>query len=249
MSSQLKHSSSTYPWCGFLFPPELSSILKQVREGESLSSEPIMQSAVKLDKFLDRPPIVELETVNICNSKCQFCIAREQVVKKAVMDEGLFDNIALQISELGTGQLCLVPMLGDPLLDDNIVSHASALRKLGNMDVIRLVTNGLAFDRHSDKQLILLFNTLDILEISIGPNQDVYQAMFGVDRFEHLISQLERVSTLMKRVPERPKSIILCGRACGEDFSVDYRLAIIAWRLTGKFEITWTRKYMDWGGY
>lgn len=246
MSAPLKYSSST--WCDSLLFAELSSLLNQAREGKVLSSEPIIQNSVKLGKILDRSPIVELETVNICNSKCQFCISREQAAKKAVMDEGLFDNIARQISELGTGQLCLVPMLGDPLLDDNIASHASALRMFGNMDVIRFVTNGLAFDRHSDEQLIQLFTTLDTLEISIGPNPDVYRVMFGVDRFEHLISQLQRVSTLMGRVPVRPKNITLCGRACDEDFWIDPRLGNIARRLTGKSEITWTRKYMDWGG-
>ncbi len=162
IGTQLKYSSSN------LGDSHLSlkffSLLNQLRKEEVPPSELIINNIAKLSKILNRPPIVELETVNICNAKCQFCIYRKQVIKKAVMDEKLFENIACQISELGTGQLCLVPMLGDPLLDDNISSHALALRRLCNLDTIRFVTNGLGFYRHSDEQLIQLFTVLDSLE-------------------------------------------------------------------------------------
>lgn len=199
-------------------------------------------------EILARPPIVEFETVNICNAKCNFCLYKDKVPKKAIMDESLFKRVAAEVADAGTGQLRLVPMLGDPLLDDGLVAHVLHLRELGNLDCIRLVTNGLAFDHFCDDELIQVFSVLDILEISLGPNRDVYHQMFGVDRFEHLVRQLERVANLMDVVTRRPTTIRLCGRACGQEFSVDGRLAALASRLCGNKKIDWTREYMDWGG-
>lgn len=201
-----------------------------------------------LARYIDRPQTVELETVNICNAKCRFCPYPQQVPKKSLMSDRMFEDVARQITACGMGELCLTPMLGDPLLDPQIAARAARLRELGNLEKLRLITNGLALDRHSDDELVLLFDALDVLEISLGPNRHVHHAMFGVDQFEHLIEQLERVCDLVGGMANPPRRILLCGRACGDEFATDPRIDGIARRLCGTHEVVWSREYFDWGG-
>lgn len=227
---------------------EVHSLLEMAWAGQELPDPVLADKITQLSRILDRPPIVELETINVCNSRCRFCISRLQNVKKCRMDETLFEDISRQIAAQGTQQLCLVPLLGDPLLDDDVVRHAALLREVGNIGMLRLVTNGLALDRFCDEDLLQLLQCLDRLEISIGPNAYVYKAMFGVDRFEHLIANLERLARLVAGMSERHVDIVLVGRACGENFGTDLRLFPVAQILTGKATIVWTREYMDWGG-
>lgn len=227
---------------------EVKGYLSDFRAGSNLPSNPIAALTGILCNVLDKPHIVEFETVNVCNSKCIFCISRNITRKKELIDKNLFESCILQISKLGASQLCLAPMLGDPLLDDHVISHAEFIHKTENMGVLRLVTNGLAFDKYDDDQLLRLFNAIDVLGISVGPNDYVYRTMFGVDRFDHLIRQLERVCGIIEKMSDRLNNITLCGRASGSDFWVDPRLSEISARLTGTKNISWTREYMDWGG-
>ncbi|MEK7991810.1 MAG: FkbM family methyltransferase, partial [Thiotrichaceae bacterium] len=201
-----------------------------------------------LRKLLIHPPIIEVETINICNAKCSFCLYKDKIVKKKAMEDDLFDVVCTQIAQYGTEQLCLTPMLGDPLLDPRLAYHTQKIKQQDNMGILRVVTNGLAFDKHSDEELIQIFNNVDVLEISLGPNQEVYRQMFGVDRFEHLLKQLQRIVLLMPQVTHKIKKLILCGRACGKEFSVDERLSKLALQLCGSDKISWTQEYMDWGG-
>lgn len=195
-----------------------------------------------------RPPIVELETVNMCNAKCEFCLYKEKAPDKKIdISEELFISAVDQIDSLGTNQLCLVPMLGDPLLDKNLIQHLTYIHSKNNFDVVRLVTNGISFDKYTDKELILLLTVVDTLEVSLAPNQLVYKEMFGVNKFEKVVSNLYRLTKLKQQVINPPKRIVLCGRACGDDFIVDDRLEEIA-ELLGCGAFDWTREYMDWGG-
>ena len=201
----------------------------------------------KLAQILARPPIIELETVNVCNAKCRFCISRKIRRQRSQMSEDLFAQTALEVTRSGCRQLCLDPMSGDPFLDNRLPQRAVFLKRLGNIEQLRIVTNLIALDRFDDEAVVCLLETVDILQISLGPNRDVYATMFGVDRFEHVINNLERLAHLLESITNRP-FIELCGRACGKDFEVDHRLSELAQRLTGHTNIEWTREYMDWGG-
>ncbi len=202
----------------------------------------------KLVTLLRRPRVVELETVNICNALCSFCLYKNNVPKRQEMPKDVFANVIDQIAVLGTDELCLVPMLGDPLLDRYLMGRVDKLAEAANFREIRFVTNALAFDRWADDDIVKLLNVVGVFQISIGPNLRVYKELFGVDRFELLISQLERLTDLWDRIENKPRKVEFCGRACGDSFEVDQRLEQISEMLCTVKPIVWRTEYLDWGG-
>lgn len=205
-------------------------------------------ASARLVTRLQRPRVVEVETVNICNALCGFCVYKNNIPKRQEMAEDTFRNAVEQIAKLGTDEFVLVPLLGDPLLDRKLMSRLETLSTKETLKTVRLVTNGLALNSWSDEDLEFLLGTVDRLEISIGPNRHVYKEMFGLDRFEHLISQLERLAGLIEKASDKPRHIEFCGRACGASFEVDQRLIAIADRICTVKPIEWLTQYLDWGG-
>lgn len=199
-------------------------------------------------KRIQRPRIIEVETVNICNARCGFCPYKNNIPKRQEMPAGDFEDTLNQISEYGTDELSMVPMLGDPLLDTNLMERFLHLSHTKNLKEIRLVTNGLALNRWSDEDIVRILNITGNLEISLGPNREVYKEMFGIDRFEHLVTQLERLADLMDTVKNKPRRVEFCGRACGDAFKVDARIETLSKRLCTVMPVFWRTEYLDWGG-
>lgn len=227
---------------------DVSEVIKNCQSIEVINNIKCAETFDLFFSLLLKPPIVELETVNICNAKCVFCMYKMAKLKPMKMPDALFERVVHQISLSNIKQLCLTPMLGDPLLDNSVAHRANKLKQSCKYDELRLVTNGLAFDLHSDDTLTLLLSSVDRLQISLAPNGEVYYQMFGVDRFEHLLIQLNRLDTIIKTYNLRPRQLIINGRACGDDFHVDSRLNDVISRLCGNIEIKWLRQYKDWGG-
>ena len=79
------------------------------------------------------PQVVNIETINRCNSTCEFCTANVNAEKRprCVIDDGLYRNIIDQLADWGyEGHLTLYGN-NEPLLDTKIVErHKYAREKL-----------------------------------------------------------------------------------------------------------------------
>ena len=122
-----------------------------------------------IDYFLNAkevpyPNVVNIETINRCNSTCAFCTANKNAEKRPYMrmDENLFYSIIDQLAEWGyKGHLTLYGN-NEPWLDTRIVElHKYAREKLPDCYIF-MSTNGLLLDIDKVKQVQPYINQLII---------------------------------------------------------------------------------------
>jgi len=107
-------------------------------------------------KEVPMPLVVNLETINRCNSDCAFCTANKYAEKRPYcrMDDGLFYNIIDQLAEWGyKGHLTLYGN-NEPWLDTRIVEfHKYCREKLPDCFIF-MSTNGLLLDIDKVKSVL-----------------------------------------------------------------------------------------------
>ncbi len=122
-----------------------------------------------IDYFLstDEPPmplVVNLETINRCNSTCSFCTANKNAEKRPYkrMEDSLFYSIIDQLADWGyTGHLTLYGN-NEPFLDTRIVDFHKYCREKLPHSFIFLSSNGLLLTVDKVKEIIPYVNQLII---------------------------------------------------------------------------------------
>ena len=108
------------------------------------------------DEVPPQPLIVNIETINRCNSNCAFCTANKYAEKRPYcrMDDGLFYNIIDQLADWGyKGHLTLYGN-NEPWLDTRIVEfHKYCREKLPDCFIF-MSTNGLLLDIDKVKSVL-----------------------------------------------------------------------------------------------
>ena len=110
------------------------------------------------------PLVVNLETINRCNSTCSFCTANKNAEKRPYkrMEEGLFYSIIDQLRDWGyKGHLTLYGN-NEPFLDTRIVEFHKYCREQLPHCFIFLSTNGLVLTVDKVKEIIPYVNQLII---------------------------------------------------------------------------------------
>lgn len=115
-------------------------------------------------KEAPHPLVVNLETINRCNSTCEFCTANKNAEKRPYkrMEDELFYNIIDQLAEWNyKGHLTMYGN-NEPWLDTRIVEfHKYAREKLPDAFIF-MSTNGLLLDIDKVKSIIPYVNQLII---------------------------------------------------------------------------------------
>lgn len=122
-----------------------------------------------IDYFLstEEPPmplVVNLETINRCNSTCSFCTANKNAEKRPYkrMEDSLFYSIIDQLANWGyTGHLTLYGN-NEPFLDTRIVEFHKYCREKLPHSFIFLSSNGLLLTVDKVKEIIPYVNQLII---------------------------------------------------------------------------------------
>ncbi|MFX0200139.1 MAG: methyltransferase domain-containing protein, partial [Candidatus Hodarchaeota archaeon] len=198
------------------------------------------------ERLLRRPQYLKIETTNICNANCTFCMYRFMKREKNIMPMELFKKVVDDYVAAGGGALTMSPLVGDCLVDSKLLERLRYCRNFNEITHIGFHTNMVGLNRWTDEQILEILDLIDVWNCSIGPNRDVYKDMFGVDQFERVIANLERFHRLLNLSEYKPL-VQLNGRAAGGVFEKDERLRRLSLAITGK-EMTWMTSYMDWGG-
>src|SRR3989338_1193127 len=121
----------------------------------------------------DSPGALLIENTNACNANCTFCGYQFQSRPIQVMEESVFQKAIRQFDELGGGELALVCVVGDPLLDRRIVERIELARSYKNISTISTITNCL--DLHLIQAERLLKSGLTTLTVStVGFDEKMY---------------------------------------------------------------------------
>lgn len=144
-----------------------------------------------------RPVALALETVTICNSRCVFCAYRKIPRPKTIMSMALFQKICQEYAEMGGGLLGFNPLMSDPLVDPLFYDRLQWIVSQHHEITPHLFTNLIALSRFSDAQVLFMLRHLDYIDVSLGGvSRADYQVMFGVDRFEQVQENLDRLARL-----------------------------------------------------
>lgn len=137
-------------------------------------------------KEVPHPLVVNLETINRCNSTCEFCTANKNAEKRPYMrmEEDMFYSIIDQLAEWGyKGHLTMYGN-NEPWLDTRIVEfHKYAREKLPEAFIF-MSTNGLLLDVDKVKAVVPYVNQLIInnycLDMKLHKNiQTIYEYIKG----------------------------------------------------------------------
>ena len=88
--------------------------------------------------------VVNIETINRCNGKCEFCPANIYTEKRPLkkMTDETFKNIVKQLKELNFDGQIFLNINNEPLIDVNLIDRAKLLREtLGGAVHLSLITN------------------------------------------------------------------------------------------------------------
>lgn len=154
-----------------------------------------VQAAQHMQSIISRRPIyLALETTTLCNSRCVFCVYRKIKRQKTIMTMALFEKICCEYEVLGGGYIGFNPLLSDPLVDPFFMERIRYLADHHPRLIPHVFTNAIGFSRFSDAEITFILSHCDYIDISLGGvNRDDYLTMFGVDRFDTVWAQLQRI--------------------------------------------------------
>ena len=132
--------------------------------------------------------ITTIETVNICNLKCKYCVSRKLVEhparKPGVMDQETFDQsleILKHLCGAGTQNEVNMNGNGEPLLDPDIVSRVKRVKEIVGDRPVMFSTNGLLMTEELAKKL----KDTGISKIDVSPHS-AYHARICADIFRRV---------------------------------------------------------------
>ncbi|MBI3695946.1 MAG: SPASM domain-containing protein [Acidobacteria bacterium] len=140
------------------------------------------------------PPLLGIETTNICNADCVFCAYQYMERPKIIMDFDLYKKVIQDYAQCGGRNVGLAATVGDPLLDPRLLDRI-AYGKSQGMQGFGFFTNGILlhkFDLHT-----LLTSGLGALHISLaGFDRETYHRTYRVDIYHRVIENVIRLRRL-----------------------------------------------------
>ena len=162
-------------------------------------------------KEIPQPMVVNIETINRCNSTCAFCTANKNVEKRPYlrMDEELFCSIIDQLADWNyKGHLTLYGN-NEPWLDTRIIEfHKYAREKLPD-SFIFMSTNGLLLDMDKVKQIQPYIDQLIINNYCM--DRKLHESVQRI--YDYMVAQPEEFAGLDVQIQMRYLQEVLTNRA------------------------------------
>lgn len=146
-----------------------------------------------------RPVEINIETTNICPSRCVFCPNSKVPRNKAIMDLELFNKICEDYYGIGGGAIGVCSMQSDIFSDSLLLERLALLQKFKDRFIVHTATMLTGATKLSTNELKTFLETFDCLDISIGGlSKEDYNLMYGINAFDTVIEQLFRIEEIVK---------------------------------------------------
>jgi radical SAM protein with 4Fe4S-binding SPASM domain len=163
-----------------------------------------------LDAMAMRPFELHLELTNLCNADCIFCPYHVQERAHETMSDRIFDKAVADYVAEGGGSVVLTPIVGDALIDPQVIDRIRRLRALPAIDRIKMTTNAILVDRYGAENV--LTSGITTMSISIaGFEPQMYERVYRSKQYprvrKNVMALLETNAKL-----GRPVNIIISLR-------------------------------------
>ena len=142
---------------------------------------------------------LSIEITNICNANCQFCGYKYLKRDKFILSNEQFQLILNKYVECGGGDLKVTPIVGDPLIDKNLIKKIKMAKAKKEIKSIDFFTNLIGLKNFNISELIM--SGIDELQISACIyDRQMYKRIFGVDQYDNVLNNLKVLIVENKRL-------------------------------------------------
>lgn len=176
--------------------------------------------------WLPFPPIIRIETTNLCNAACSFCPHNTMLRPTGIMDQGLFEKLITECAAQGVKTLHL-HNFGEPLLDDKLPERISLAKEMG-IERVKIFTNGSKLTGDIAKKLIE--SGLDEIKISIdGADAKEFSRIRKGLSLDRIIVNLRGFNTMRKENlnPNVPSLVAACSQTSDKKATQKFLAGIV----------------------
>lgn len=196
-----------------------------------------------------RPIDLNVEVVNRCVLKCKFCVNRYDTSEQIVMPVDLLEKITSEyVEKWGGGGMSISSDQSDFFMDPLFDEHLEILASYKDSLKLHLATPLITAKKYNDEQIYKLLSIFDHIGISAqGYDPASYKEMTGVDAFEVLEEQIERICRI-KREHNLPINITIINQTYDVDKFKGTAFYRKQMQLLGKENIGVNNTYFSWSG-
>ena len=191
---------------------------------------------------------------NICNAKCTFCaypkVVANKTLETGVMSFDVFKKAVDEWAAIGGQSLDLTPVVGDPLVDPNILKKVDyAVNQAGLKDVY-LTTNAILINKNETYKKLIDLGIAAVFISTQGASKDVYEKIYGVKHYEEAMSGVRNLMEYNKSRGE-PARIVVRFRNHEKPSQIirspDFKKNIQPY-LSERVRVNYTVDFDNWGG-
>lgn len=148
------------------------------------------------------PERLYVECTNVCNARCVFCYYPKiaDTHPRLYMDVDAFRRILLEFKANGGIEIGLTPTVGDPFIDLHFPERIRVLNEIGIATF--LYTNLIHVSSKIERALREVSGFRFTVNASVaGFDRQAYARLMGVDRFDDMKRNLERVQSIARENP------------------------------------------------
>ena len=134
-------------------------------------------------------PDISVETTNLCNAKCVFCANPVMERKKEPLDWDLFTKAIDEFIAMGGTNLNFNVVIGDPLLDKDILKRGRYVKQFPQITENGFVTTLQWLHRFDLDELFEAGFTWISVSTTLSGRQS-YADFFGVDKYDQMLQNL-----------------------------------------------------------
>ncbi len=187
------------------------------------------------------------EISNACNANCSFCGYRFMKRKLEIINTSKIEKVVKEYSRNGGGTISFTPVVGDPLVDKDLLKKIKICKSFKNITEIFLYTNGLFLNKFDTEEIIKSGLTRIAISTYIG-DAEGYKKYYGSAKYLQVMNNIKRILTTNYYLGN-PVNITLHLR-------VDLPLSKLDNNDDLKFfkkyldpkSITWLEEYENWSG-
>ena len=167
--------------------------------------------------------------------------------RKYIISNEQFEYFLQQYVEYGGGELKFTPIVGDPLIDKDLIGKIKMAKRMKEITHLYMFTNLVGLGNFKIRDFLL--SGIDEIYVSTCIcNKEMYQRIFGVDRYDIVMRNLKTLIEQNKRLGYRVK--INISLRCEKPYNIvrlsaDYKHIT---NLCGRHPEILDDRYDNWAG-